>query len=254
MIFSLVSPNLVHAQNSSIGENNVELELIGSQAYESEEEFWYYENLENEDYYLTLEIEEAIEEIYEDEVIENYNLEDYQIEYNYLETPIDSYVQESSPEFSARFLPFVLPALYATVVRQGTKILVTQTLKNGTKNLLTVRNGHLANKAHPVTKVKFNKNGFPIFESIHNYTLPDKYLKSTNKTQFKYANANFKAAFDKNPSKYKFTTAQKTDIKNGKTPRGYVWHHHQDRGKLQLVNKKIHDETGHTGGKSIWGK
>lgn len=40
----------------------------------------------------------------------------------------------------------------------------------------------------------------------------------------------------------------------GKTPRGYVWHHHQDTGKLQLVNKTIHQKTGHTGGKSIWGK
>lgn len=32
-----------------------------------------------------------------------------------------------------------------------------------------------------------------------------------------------------------------------------TWHHHQDRGKMQLVDKAIHQQTGHTGGKAIWG-
>jgi len=32
-----------------------------------------------------------------------------------------------------------------------------------------------------------------------------------------------------------------------------VWHHHEKTGRLQLVDKNLHDKTGHTGGKAIWG-
>ncbi|MBC1290944.1 HNH endonuclease [Listeria booriae] len=53
-------------------------------------------------------------------------------------------------------------------------------------------------------------------------------------------------------SKSKFTANQLKDIQNGYTPRGMTWHH-QDRGKMQLVDKAIHQQTGHTGGKAIWG-
>jgi len=33
---------------------------------------------------------------------------------------------------------------------------------------------------------------------------------------------------------------------------GYTWHHHQERGRMQLVPTDIHDETGHTGGMKMW--
>jgi hypothetical protein len=32
------------------------------------------------------------------------------------------------------------------------------------------------------------------------------------------------------------------------TPEGYTWHHHQDYGKMQLVEKGAHRAVGHTGG------
>lgn len=31
----------------------------------------------------------------------------------------------------------------------------------------------------------------------------------------------------------------------------YTWHHHQDTGRMQLVNEKIHKETGHIGGEGM---
>ena len=31
-------------------------------------------------------------------------------------------------------------------------------------------------------------------------------------------------------------------------------HHHQDAGRMQLVDYQIHHDTGHTGGNRIWGK
>jgi hypothetical protein len=37
-----------------------------------------------------------------------------------------------------------------------------------------------------------------------------------------------------------------------KTPAGYTWHHHQDYGRMQLVETTVHAKTGHAGGYSIW--
>ena len=42
-------------------------------------------------------------------------------------------------------------------------------------------------------------------------------------------------------------------ISDGKVPRGYVWNHNEDLGKLELVERKKHDPTPHTGGRAIWG-
>ena len=35
------------------------------------------------------------------------------------------------------------------------------------------------------------------------------------------------------------------------TPSGYVWHHHQDKGLMQLVEEGVHRQTGHTSGFSL---
>ena len=36
------------------------------------------------------------------------------------------------------------------------------------------------------------------------------------------------------------------------TPKDYTWHHHQDRGRMQLVERSVHEKTGHTGGFALW--
>lgn len=169
------------------------------------------------------------------------------IDYIYLE----SNELDGSDQMQTRLAPLI-PIIFGVVVRQGSKMIFKKALKNGTKKI-TIRNGHLANKKHPVTNVKFNNKGFPIFTSSHTYKLPKKYFKSTNKTQFKYANQSLKADLKKNPKKYKFTASQKKDIQGGKTPNGYVWHHHENPGNLQLVKRTTHEKTGHTGGRTIWG-
>ena len=51
----------------------------------------------------------------------------------------------------------------------------------------------------------------------------------------------------------KFTEAEIAIFKEGGVPKAYTWHHHQDEGVMQLVDRKIHRQTGHTGGFSIWG-
>lgn len=40
----------------------------------------------------------------------------------------------------------------------------------------------------------------------------------------------------------------------GETPDGYVWHHNEQPGEMQLVDENVHSRTGHTGGYSIWGQ
>ncbi|MDQ3230461.1 MAG: HNH endonuclease [Pseudobdellovibrionaceae bacterium] len=37
------------------------------------------------------------------------------------------------------------------------------------------------------------------------------------------------------------------------TPFGFTWHHHQDKGVMQLIPTDIHDAVKHHGGASIWG-
>lgn len=146
------------------------------------------------------------------------------------------------------------PAAKAVVKTQGGKKVVKQFLKS-TEKWIKVVNGKLAGKKHPKTGVKFNKNGFPVFPRQYQTTLPNANLKSTNATQFKYANKQLKASFDKSPAlRSKFSPQQRQDIIKGKTPRNFIWHHHENRGILQLVDKKIHSKVAHTGGKAIWGR
>ncbi|MBN2910989.1 HNH endonuclease [Polycladomyces sp. WAk] len=39
----------------------------------------------------------------------------------------------------------------------------------------------------------------------------------------------------------------------GEDPVGYVWHHHQEEGFMQLVKSRVHGYVRHTGGRQIWG-
>ena len=63
-----------------------------------------------------------------------------------------------------------------------------------------------------------------------------------------------KNAISKDPEvAKKFTNEQLEQIRNGDTPDGYVWHHNEELGKMQLVKSDILAQTGHTGGRSLWG-
>ena len=97
---------------------------------------------------------------------------------------------------------------------------------------------------------------FPDFDSKFDVNLPEDQYKA--KDYAKICNAELKEAIEKDPGlKEKFTPEQLEDIKNGRTPEGYVWHHNEEPGKIQLVEEKKHDRTqggaAHTGGSAIWG-
>ncbi|MEO7330814.1 MAG: HNH endonuclease, partial [Minicystis sp.] len=90
------------------------------------------------------------------------------------------------------------------------------------------RNGHLAEKTHPKTRVPFDDKGYPDFKAAGVVKAEVKItLTGTRPGDFTAAN---RAAGLK------------------ETPKGMTWHHHQDGTTMQLVPRGIHEQTGHTGG------
>jgi RHS repeat-associated protein len=95
------------------------------------------------------------------------------------------------------------------------------------------RNAHLAIGRHPVTGVPFDDNGFPDFSDyLYPIGINDVTINPTGNRDLDFKAANLKARYDE-------------------TPKGYTWHHHQEKGRMQLVDSDIHSKTGHTGGFSM---
>lgn len=128
------------------------------------------------------------------------------------------------------------------------------------------RNQGLEGTQHPVTGVEFARKTvddgtgelvegvFPKFKSEFDTKIPEELYKSSNDVQFKKANEQLLEKIDSTPDlKNKFNAEQLEQIKDGLTPDGYVWHHNEESGVLQLVNFGTHSQTGHTGGRAIWG-
>jgi len=128
------------------------------------------------------------------------------------------------------------------------------------------RNEGLEGDRHPITGVPFERKTvedadgnevtgvFPEFDSKFDAQLPEEKLQASDSEQFAECNEQLKAAVENDPELAKqFTSEQLEQIKNGDTPDGYTWHHNEEKGKMQLVDSQTHAQTGHTGGKSIWG-
>lgn len=131
---------------------------------------------------------------------------------------------------------------------------------------INTRNTQLEGKEHPDTGVSFERKTvkdadgnevtgvFPVFDSEYDAQLPEDLYEASDKKQFAECNEQLKGAIEKDPElAKKFTPEQLEQIKNGDTPDGYVWHHNEETGKMQLVDSDVHAKTGHTGGKTIWG-
>lgn len=99
---------------------------------------------------------------------------------------------------------------------------------------------------------------FPEFNSEYDYILNEADEKRSSVKQFNECNKALQKSVESDSKlRAKFTENQLEDIKNGRTPRGYTWHHNEEQGKMQLVKTKDHDRAqggaAHTGGNSIWG-
>ncbi|HDR5349735.1 TPA: HNH endonuclease [Bacillus thuringiensis] len=125
---------------------------------------------------------------------------------------------------------------------------------NGPKTI-RLRKGELAGDKHPVSGVPYDAKGFPIFDAVTEITLKEVDLKKDRTAQFRICNKALYEQILKDPKlASKFTEKEIEMFKSGKKPKTYTWHHHQDTGRMQLVDAKLHKQTGHTGGYKIWGK
>ncbi|WP_158211481.1 HNH endonuclease [Alkalihalobacterium alkalinitrilicum] len=127
-------------------------------------------------------------------------------------------------------------------------------------------NSELAGTVHPISGVPFETNivelpdgyfvegVFPVFDSAFDAEIPSDQYESTDYTHAKIANEQIASALDTNPIlEAQFNDIQLEQIRDGETPDGYTWHHHEEMGKIQLVETEPHDQSGHSGGRSLWG-
>lgn len=127
------------------------------------------------------------------------------------------------------------------------------------------RNENLEGHKHPETGILFERrqvevNGkqyevvTPEFESSYDAQLPENMYTVTDREQFKECNFQLRKEVAINRDlREQFDDEQLEQIEDGETPDGYTWHHDAEAGKMQLVDTEMHQRTGHTGGRSIWG-
>ena len=136
------------------------------------------------------------------------------------------------------------------------------------KKYLTRGTNFPSNK-HPITGIEYvekkvnYKNGnhgnrikakFPVFDSRADVLLPEELFKATDAKQFAECNKALYKQMEKNPElKRKFSEEELEKLKKAETPDGYTWHHNEEEGLMQLVDRSIHEKTGHTGGRKFWG-
>ncbi|MBM7703558.1 HNH endonuclease [Metabacillus iocasae] len=133
---------------------------------------------------------------------------------------------------------------------------------------IDTRNDHLTGDVHPETGVPFVErtielpNGetqigtFPVFEPVAEVQIPEDFYLRSDAVHFSYANHELYDMIQQDPSlasELNLTTYELQQLSQGHTPEGYTWHHHEEPGRLQLVKEDIHHNTGHTGGRELWG-
>ncbi|MCY7572347.1 HNH endonuclease [Bacillus pumilus] len=259
LLVSFILPEFAKAESAQVRESNLTEDQLNDyieSSYENYDDFPYaqeYEDWDNYEEYQGLLEDDVTDEELEKDTISDDVFEKGELVEPSFSAPADAIGTNDDVDIIQAYPFWLVPLAFPVVMRIGGKLYAKQYLKNSTKKVV-IRNGKLAKKKHPKTGVKFTANGFPVFNSKFNYNLPGLLIKSSNKTQFAKANASLKIGIKSPKHAKKFTKNQIIDINHNKTPRGYVWHHHENTGRLQLVNKEIHKKTGHTGGRAIWGR
>ncbi|MFD2307366.1 HNH endonuclease [Enterococcus termitis] len=113
---------------------------------------------------------------------------------------------------------------------------------------------NMAGKVHPKSGIKFDLDGFPIFDSKHTMKLDKADFLKSRGTHFDRASKDLYEKILKNKEFASQFSLEEIEIfKSGGVPKRFTWHHHQDSGVMHLVDRKLHRQTGHIGGFSIWG-
>lgn len=111
--------------------------------------------------------------------------------------------------------------------------------------------------------VTYDSDGFPVFAARADLYLDASAINSgSDAAHFREANRMIGEALQADPSlarqiglnadQVAFLTR---DTPSGRSPPDLTWHHHQDTGRMQLVDAAVHDHFsgGHTGGMRLWG-
>ncbi|MCR2802294.1 HNH endonuclease [Paenibacillus soyae] len=127
-------------------------------------------------------------------------------------------------------------------------------------------NSDLVGTEHPETGVPYEtktiqltdgqwvEGVFPDFNEVYAYELPESMYLQTDDVQFSYLNDQLANDIANDPAlAATFTADQMEDIHNGDTPEGYVWHHTEEPGRMELVEVEEHAHSAHTGGRELWG-
>lgn len=118
-------------------------------------------------------------------------------------------------------------------------------------------NAKLAGKRHPESGIPFDKRGFPIFDDVAAFETrlaSDVVGVKNRRTHMKAATADLDRAIKAGQvSKGQFSDEALEAIRRHEPEiPGWTWHHHQERGRMQLVPTDVHEATGHSGGMDTW--
>ena len=132
---------------------------------------------------------------------------------------------------------------------------------------IPIRNHAQRNKTETLTggsgveyTVTRDKNGFPVFTIFETYISDDHIGTRKGHKHFQAANNRLKTLLAQNPALADILGLNDEQIEflmsdpvPSESPPDLTWHHHQDVGKMQLVNEEKHNLFQHTGGMAIWG-
>lgn len=124
-------------------------------------------------------------------------------------------------------------------------------------------NYKLKNQNHPKTGVRYNKHGYPNFKSIDTcdmklswYVINFDKFQSDSSIRSKHFAICSKKLYKKtlkNPKlKNNFSKQQLRQLRLGKTPDNFTWHHQPKKNTLTLVDRQTHADTAHSGGFSLY--
>ncbi|HYO56702.1 HNH endonuclease [Archangium sp.] len=107
--------------------------------------------------------------------------------------------------------------------------------------------------------VRFDKNGFAEFDPLFETLLDNSHIGSARPAQhFRAANQRLYEAIRADPDLAREIGLSSEEIARLPArmdpPNGFIWHHHQDVGRMQLIHEGAHRlANSHTGGMAIWG-
>jgi hypothetical protein len=139
---------------------------------------------------------------------------------------------------------------YAKLVK-GSKPWRWSSVKKGLSRTDRKKIRDLARQQKLIPQVKLTAKRYPIFPKKYvkddNTNLPKNMWKTTDSKQFTWLNNDLES---RNPDYDAKTQTFRSDPNKKK----YTWHHHQDPGRMQLVEFGIHNNTSHDGGRTTWAK